>query len=113
MGRIVLGSLLTAMGMPILAMNSGGGLILLVTIPATYLLGMPAFFVLRRWGRLQWWYFASVGAMAGLICTAPFILASTSSNPKFFAAFLGYGIVHALFFWFVAIWRNDEVRLEP
>ena len=113
MGRVIVGLLVTALAMPILAINSGGLAIAAVTIPATFLLGLPAFLALRRWRHLQWWYFAAIGAIAGLLCATPFAILTDGFNPRFFAAFLAYGVVHALLFWFCAVWRNSLVRIEP
>ncbi len=74
-------------------------------------LGVPAFLLFRRRGWLAWWQFGAGGGALGLIVAIPF---GVGGGPTLAAAlapaFAALGMLHAVLFWLIAVWRNKALR---
>lgn len=72
-------------------------------------LGVPAFVVFRRRGWLSWWQFATGGAALGLACAVPFAVGGGTLAVALAPTFAALGMLHAVLFWLIAIWRNKAL----
>ena len=78
-------------------------------VGALVVLGIPAFVAFRRRGWLAWWQFAIGGAALGLACAVPLALTGTAFAAALAPAFAALGMLHALAFWVLAVWRNKAL----
>ena len=97
-----------------IAMRDTFGLAGALTVGATgvgalIVLGIPAFVAFRRRGWLSWWQFAVGGAALGLACVVPLALAGTAFAAALAPAFAALGMLHAVAFWGLAVWRNKAL----
>ena len=112
MGRVIIGLLVTAMAIPLLARGKAAFYAAIVTFLVTFAFGLPVFLLLRRLRKLQWWWFALAGAGIGLLCVTPFTFMASEVDFKLLAMFavsIGLCVAHAFLFWLVAVWRNSEL----
>lgn len=84
-----------------------------ITFSITVLMGVPLFIYFRYKGWLGWWRMALGGFGIGIFC-------SLIALPAGFDVFLftcgvfGFvGILHALMFWVIGVWRNSDPALHP
>ncbi len=80
-----------------------------VGIGALVIVGVPAFVLFRRRGWLAWWQFAAGGAVLGLACVVPLAAAGATFAAALAPAFAALGMLHAVLFWLVAVWRNKAL----
>ena len=66
-----------------------------------FMLGIPVFLVMRRWGWLRVWQVVVVSALLGAASGA--VLFMPNADPKALAVFAGYGAATGLVFWVVAL----------
>jgi hypothetical protein len=78
-------------------------------VGALVVLGIPAFVALRRRGWLAWWQFAAGGAALGIVCAVPLALAGMAFAAALAPAFAALGMLHAVAFWVLAVWRNKAL----
>jgi hypothetical protein len=69
-------------------------LISVVSVPASLAIGIPAFYVLRKVGLLNWWAFTALGAQSALLISFP-----DRSFGVLFAIEVGIGAASALIAW--------------
>nr|WP_315465692.1 hypothetical protein [uncultured Rhodoferax sp.] len=80
----------------------------LVAAPTALVVGVPAFFVLRRIGQFKWWSLAALGAIGGLA------ISQTSVGVGFPAVvFVGVGIVTSFTAWLLVVRSNISVESRP
>lgn len=72
-------------------------------------LGVPAFVLFRRRGWLLWWQFAMGGGVLGLACGVPFAVGGGTLVAALVPAFVALGVLHAVLFWLIAVWRNKAL----
>jgi hypothetical protein len=118
MPRVVLALLVCSLVYPVaLLISEGQGaaggalLVALFTVFATVAFGVPllAWYVRRGWFKL--WQVALGGGVIGMVVSLPLGLASGARGALYFAlAFAAIGVFHAVLFWLIGVWRNDEVR---
>lgn len=82
-------------------------------VGALVALGIPAFVAFRRRGWLAWWQFAVGGAALGLACVVPLAVAGAVFAAALAPAFAALGMLHAVAFWILAVWRNKALAPTP
>ena len=80
-----------------------------VGVGALVVVGIPAFAVFRRRGWLAWWQFAAGGAVLGVVCAVPLAAAGVRFAAALAPAFAAIGMLHAVLFWLLAVWRNKAL----
>lgn len=116
MGRIALAFAVAVFAYPMFILLSGtpdawGGALRVASVTVTGVLGLglPAFYLFRCKGWWQPWRFIVGGMLGGLLCAAFMLDVSASNFPLFAVVFALGGAAHAVLFWFIAAWRNDEL----
>ena len=111
--RIFFGFLVCALAYPCIALLGGGThaiggafAVATITVPITLVVGIPLFLFLRSRGWLGLWKTVGAGAAAGIIASALFALTDWYAFLFVASYFVPVGAVHALVFWFVAVYRN-------
>jgi hypothetical protein len=115
--RIVFGFLVCALGYPFVALLSGdsyaisGALaVASISIPITVLVAVPLFFLLRSRDWLGLWKTVGTGAAAGLLASIFFAGIDWYAFLFISSVFAPMGAVHALIFWFIAVYRNGFLQ---
>jgi len=121
--RIFFGFLVCALIYPCIALLGGGAhaiggafAVATITVPITLLAGVPLFLFLRNRGWLGLWKTVGAGAAAGILASTPFAFTDWYKFTDWYAFifvasyFVPVGAMHALIFWFVAVYRNEFLQ---
>jgi hypothetical protein len=106
---------------PILASALGGFMLPVfaaILVPATLVFAVPVFLLFRRFGWLRWWHAAIAGCAGGLLFTLIFSASVSAGHVDAFApseglGFCAVGLTEAITFWWIGLFRNDEVARAP
>jgi hypothetical protein len=111
--RIFSAFIFIALLYPVVALIGGGkhaigGFIAVasITLPVTFIVGMPVFSFLKRRNWLSCKLLAMCGGLIGVFCSMPILVFAGSNYMQviFISCCIGAG--HGVIFWFLAIWRN-------
>jgi hypothetical protein len=88
--------------------ESLAGLVALFTVPLTFFVGAPLYWIFRR--RVGFWWCASAGIAIGIVGVGLFWLMTNPLAARNWAPLLiATGLISSLLFWVVGIWRNSYV----
>lgn len=111
--RVVLAFLLAVSVFPVIILFSGAhdawqGALRVASVTAISVLGpgVPGFIYFRCRGWWRPWQFVGGGVLGGLLGGVVFLKTDATNFGFLLAVFVAAGAVHALLFWFVAVWRN-------
>lgn len=91
--------------------HSIGGLIAAasITLPATFMIGMPVFLFLKHRNWLSCKPLAVGGGSIGILCSLPVLSFAGHDHIKVILTCCCIGAAHGIIFWFLAIWRNKNI----
>jgi hypothetical protein len=118
MARVMLAFVLVVAGFPVIILLSGAhdawlGALRVASVTAISVLGpgVPGFIYFRCRGWWRPWQFVAGGVLGGLLSAFVFLDTGAANFGFLVTLFAGAGALHALLFWFVAVWRNPGLTL--
>lgn len=121
MKRLILGLIFAALWLPTLAFFTSGiygrfwfSMTAAFTVALTVFVAVPLYWVLRKKANLL--VCAIAGVLVGLVGSVVFSLTANFSGLVFLnwsPAMIVAGLMSGMIFWFVGLWRNDNLVLPP
>ena len=106
LGGLILAALMSGIASGLILF---GGIGVFFTLPVALIcavvFGLPAYFILHRFGWLSWWQLA----LAGTVCASPCLLL-LSGHVYFEFAVVVTGALAGILFWWAAIGLTSKVR---
>ena len=101
---------------PVAALIGGGKLaiggfiaVASITLPVTFIIGMPVYLFLKRRNWLSWKILAMGGGLIGIFSSLPLLVFAGPDYIQIIIICYCIGAGHGLIFWLLAIWRNKGI----